>query len=1532
MNLDLIGCKKILIINEVSAIVSIFGLCNFKQIIMSVIKVKVGLLGLLKKSGEVNDLVAYEESTNKEKGKYTGTIQNLYPNGQGILSFTNGDVYQGEWLNGEMHGQGKIKHARGAIYEGKWVEDSFKMGYGEFSKEKIGLYKGQLNGGYWKDGKGILKYDNGDVYDGQWKNDKKNGQGIMKYANGDVYDGYWKDDKLNGKGILKYADGKNYEGEYKDGNKQGKGTFKWPSGGVYEGDWNNGNRHGKGMYKWPDGDTYEGEFVNNNFQGKGIYKFSNGNKYEGTFKDDKRNGQGTMKYSNGDVYEGEWANGNRQGIGTFKCANGKIEVGVWSDDKLTKLTTGKTTLKDENGEYIGELVNGNKHGKGTMKYSSGVVAVYEGEWRDGKKHGKGTNRLTSGSVYEGDWENGKMSGKGIYRWPTGEIYEGQWYEGKINGKGIRKLPWGDIYEGEWREGKKHGKGTMKYNSGDVYEGEWKIDGMHGKGIYKLSDGTVYEGEYKDGIKHGKGTFKWPSGDVYEGEWKNNEKDGIGTMKWSDGDIYQGEWKEDYRNGKGIYKWSDGNIYEGEFSDGMSHGKGTLKYADGDIYIGEWYEDSRSGVGKLSHDKKILYNGLWFEDEFVTSKIVELVQDEELDVAFSLIRRIQRHAKNENRLEIFTEAFLQEIKSIVQLKRNEKLKPFIDKLFQIADNVKREGIDIAGKVVPKSGNTKKMVFQRPFGQPTAAIGPLVFDSPENLKLPDMIRIGELSHPLLPTSIPALVPLRGSNGICVIGDHASKKEAHNLLQLIAFRLLLSIRKKQAKFIIIDHEKNGASFGSLFGLDEKIVHAEIWDDENEITDGITDIKNQIPLIRSKYLQTKYSDLAEYNQSVAHSNQPFHFIMVANFPRGFNQDSAQKLHNLMLNGSSVGIYVLLSLDLSAEIPYGMNLEIFKKVTATIDIKNKLVSNTSADEWYNENFKLKSIDNELPANLEELKNQLNKMAEETNAVTIDVIEDYDDGWKNDSSLGVKIPIGITQSNETIDFTFGFNSDVHHALIGGSTGSGKSVLLHDLIINGALLYSPEQLQFILLDYKEGTEFKLYEDLPHIKVLSIASEAEFGISIFEFLVDEIARRGDLFKKYQVGNLQEYNQKSKELLPRYLIIIDEFQVLLNGKGSGPIKVALLMEDISRRGRSFGVNMILSTQSLGDVDITQSTLSNIGLRIGMKMPENDCTKILSYNNDVPMHFSRAGQAVYNSKNGLKAGNTEFQVAFRSKDSITSVINDLNKKADFEIKADRRFSKYIFDGNQKGSILKNKMLSERIKDNKFEQNDSFCDLYIGEPSFLQEEHIKYRIRKQAGSNVLVIGDQPHAAVSVVYYSLYQLIKQSSPESMFYIFNLFDIDSGFAKEFNVMIDISQNVKVFSNDKNLENILEEIDDELKSRIEEGDNNYRITLVFLNIQRSRSLVKEDEYELTNMGGKLTEIIKSGPDFAIHTILHTIRHDDLMKVIERNTIKDFENIIMLKGADPSQYIDDNFDEIKSPDTAYIKSPTNRYKLDLFRYYQK
>ena len=69
-----------------------------------------------------------------------------------------------------------------------------------------------------------------------------------------------------------------------------------------------------------------------------------------------------------------------------------------------------------------------------------------------------------------------------------------------------------------------------------------------------------------------------------------------------------------------------------------------------------------------------------------------------------------------------------------------------------------------------------------------------------------------------------------------------------------------------------------------------------------------------------------------------------------------------------------------------------------------------------------------------------------------------------------------------------------HVLIAGKTGSGKSTMMHALITNLALNYSPNEIQFYLIDFKKGVEFKLYDHykLPHARVIAIESERELSL--------------------------------------------------------------------------------------------------------------------------------------------------------------------------------------------------------------------------------------------------------------------------------------------------------------------------------------------------------------------------------------------------------------------------------------------------------
>src|SRR6201999_907263 len=115
-----------------------------------------------------------------------------------------------------------------------------------------------------------------------------------------------------------------------------------------------------------------------------------------------------------------------------------------------------------------------------------------------------------------------------------------------------------------------------------------------------------------------------------------------------------------------------------------------------------------------------------------------------------------------------------------------------------------------------------------------------------------------------------------------------------------------------------------------------------------------------------------------------------------------------------------------------------------------------------------------------------------------------------------------------------------HALIAGKTGSGKSTLLHVMITNLALWYSADEVEFYLVDFKKGVEFKTYatHNLPHARAIAVESDREFGVSVLQRLDAELTRRGELFRKVGVQDLASYRQTpNPQIIPRTLLVIDE-----------------------------------------------------------------------------------------------------------------------------------------------------------------------------------------------------------------------------------------------------------------------------------------------------------------------------------------------------------------------------------------------------------
>lgn len=202
--------------------------------------------------------------------------------------------------------------------------------------------------------------------------------------------------------------------------------------------------------------------------------------------------------------------------------------------------------------------------------------------------------------------------------------------------------------------------------------------------------------------------------------------------------------------------------------------------------------------------------------------------------------------------------------------------------------------------------------------------------------------------------------------------------------------------------------------------------------------------------------------------------------------------------------------------------------------------------------------------------------------------------WRNDASKGLSAPIGwLKDSDDVARFQLLTRAcPAVHGLMGGTSGSGKSNLLHVLIHSLCWQYAPDELNLYLLDFKDGVAFRHYTDtnqnngiwLPHVKSISASNDPEYALSLFEFLNDERKRRNHAFAK--AGNIDKYEDYremgcTREKMPRILVIIDEFQVMFDG-ATGEL-IADNLTKILKQGRSVGIHLLLATQTLASMHVS-------------------------------------------------------------------------------------------------------------------------------------------------------------------------------------------------------------------------------------------------------------------------------------------------------------------------------------------------------------
>ncbi len=172
-----------------------------------------------------------------------------------------------------------------------------------------------------------------------------------------------------------------------------------------------------------------------------------------------------------------------------------------------------------------------------------------------------------------------------------------------------------------------------------------------------------------------------------------------------------------------------------------------------------------------------------------------------------------------------------------------------------------------------------------------------------------------------------------------------------------------------------------------------------------------------------------------------------------------------------------------------------------------------------------------------------------------------------------------------------------HLLIAGSTGSGKSVAIHSLIISMLYKNSPETLRLILIDPKR-VELSVYEGIPHL-ISPVITENKKSVGVFRWTIQEMERRYELLLGAGARDILSYNKGSRrgesEPLPYLVLVIDELADLMASYGR---EVEGSIVRLAQMARATGIHLVVSTQRPSVEVITGLIKANITSRIALQV----------------------------------------------------------------------------------------------------------------------------------------------------------------------------------------------------------------------------------------------------------------------------------------------------------------------------------------------
>ncbi|MFN8729107.1 MAG: FtsK/SpoIIIE domain-containing protein, partial [Planctomyces sp.] len=769
----------------------------------------------------------------------------------------------------------------------------------------------------------------------------------------------------------------------------------------------------------------------------------------------------------------------------------------------------------------------------------------------------------------------------------------------------------------------------------------------------------------------------------------------------------------------------------------------------------------------------------------------------------------------------------------------------------------------------------------------------------------------------------------------------------------RLLTSFPPGKLRFTILDPVGLGQSFAGFMHLadyEDALVTDRIWTEPRHIEARLTDLTEHMENVIQKYLRNQFKSIEEYNEQAGEIAEPYRFLVIADFPANFSEVSAKRLASILASGPRCGVYTLIAMDTRQQLPAGLTAADLKRNALRFTYRKGDPAATPPTApglvWDDPDFGSLPVAVEQPPDDERfnaLVHRVGVASKDANRVQVPfamIAPQREQLWTMSSASEVRVALGRAGATKLQHLSLGRGTS-QHALIAGRTGSGKSTLLHAIITNLAMWYTPDEVELYLIDFKKGVEFKAYASLglPHARVIAIESEREFGLSVLRKLDAELKRRGNLFRDQEVQDLKSFRSARADVpMPRIMLIVDEFQELFVEDDKLAQEASLLLDRLVRQGRAFGMHVILGSQTLGGAySLARATIGQMAVRIALQCSEADAMLIMSDDNSAPRLLNRPGEAIYNDASGAIEGNSPFQVAWLPDEQREHFLSQVRSRIPTlpESTRARLVPPIVFEGNVPANIEANHPLSLALAAAAPVEHGKPTNAWLGDAIAIKDPSAGI-FRRQAGANLLIVGQKDDSALAMMVASILSLAAQhaqragtdaASPAPRIYLLDGTPADQpGFGVLPKLAASLSDvlDIRVIAL-RDVPGAMNELNAELSRRTalaaesESGSAQPPSWYLFVHaLQRYRALRRsENEFDFSASTGDepdaqvapekaFANIMREGAAMGIHTLCWCDTVANLTRTLERNALREFDQRVLfqMSGADSSALMDTPF----------------------------